>query len=300
MARARGLVSVRRFGTRHGVRYLFLLPAVMFYCTFVIYPFLQSIRFSFVKWDGASEVKEFVGLDNYARLLRDEMVGLTLSHNVQWVIIGTVVPIAIGLFLAVLMWGPTWGKAVLRTMYFMPAVLSSVIIGIIWSWIYNPIFGILNRGLEAIGLESLTRGWLGDIHTALYAVLVAAIWGRIGFCFVIFLAGLANVDLELLDAAKIDGANAWQRFWNVTVPQLSHVMTMIVAQSLIGGFNVFDIVFAMTAGGPANRTELIATYTFTRAFRQSEIGYGTALSMLMTIISLGASVAFLRIRERGE
>lgn len=299
MARS-GQMSPRRFWYKYGVKYLFLVPAAVLYIAFFIYPFIQSICFSLTSWDGAQPVKEFVGLANYGKLLKDGLVWLSLSHNVIWVIIGTVVPIAIGLFLAVLVWGPVRGKMVFRTIYFMPQVLSSVIIGIIWGWVYNPVFGILNRGLEAIGLGSLARGWLGDVHLALYAVLLAAIWGRIGFCFVIFLAGLQNVDMELLDAAQIDGANAWRRFWNVTLPQLSYVITLIMTTSLIGGFSVFDIVYAMTGGGPANRTELIATYTFEKAFGQSEIGYGAALSTLMTVISLLTAVIYLRARERGE
>jgi ABC-type sugar transport system permease subunit len=289
--------TLYKFWYKHGIKYLFILPAFVMFFVFFVYPFLQSVYFSLVKWDGAQPVKQFVGLANYVRMFEDEIVWLALSHNVIWVIVGTVVPIVIGLFLALLVWGPTRGKMAFRTIYFMPQVLAIVIIGIIWRWVYNPVFGILNRVLEGIGLESLTRGWLGDVDTALYAVLVAAIWGRIGFVFVIFLAGLQNVDMQLLDAAKIDGANAWQRLRHVTIPQLAYVMTLIIVTSLIGGFTVFDIVFVMTGGGPANRTELIATYTFEKAFAQSEVGYGTALSMLMTIIALGTAVIYLRLRE---
>jgi ABC-type sugar transport system permease subunit len=182
----------------------------------------------------------------------------------------------------------------------MPQVLSPVIIAIVWGWIYNPIFGILNRLLDAVGLDQLSRGWLGDPQTALYAVLAAAIWAEIGFVFVIFLAGLQNVSRDLLDAATIDGANAWQRFWHVTVPQLANVVTVVTALLLIGGFNVFDIVFVMTGGGPANATELIATYTYKEAFTQNRIGYGASLSLVMTAFSLIASVTFIWFRERRE
>ena len=291
-------VNRQKFWHKHGILYLFILPSLVLYLLFFIYPFIQSFYFSLVDWDGAQAVKKFIGLGNYARMLGDKLVWLSLSHNVIWIILGTVIPIAIGLFLAILIWGRTWGKGIFRTVYFIPQVLSTVVIGFIWGWIYNPVFGILNRILNAIGLGFLARGWLGDIHLALYAVLFAAIWARIGFCFVIFLAGLQNVDMELIDAAKIDGANGWQQFWNVTLPQLSYVMTLIVTTSLIGGFSVFDIVFAMTGGGPANQTELIATYTFTKAFKQSEVGYGAALSILVTFISLLTALFYLRTREK--
>jgi len=290
--------SLQKFWWTVGVRYLFLLPALLLYALFMLYPFVNSIYLSMTKWDGAFPVKEFIGLSNYSRLLQDKLLWLSLSHNLIWVVIGTVVPIFIGLFLAVLLWSQPKGMIVFRTAYFMPVVLANVIVGIIWHWIYNPIVGILNRGLEAIGLESWTRGWLGDVNLALYAVLVAAIWAYVGFVFVILLAGLQNVDLELLDAAKIDGANAWQQFWNVTIPQLAHVLTMVIALGLIGGFSVFDIVFVMTGGGPANSTELIATYTYQKAFAENEVGYGTALSLVMTVVSLVATLIFIRIRER--
>jgi ABC-type sugar transport system permease subunit len=135
---------------------------------------------------------------------------------------------------------------------------------------------------------------------ALYAVLAAAIWAEIGFVFVIFLAGLQNVSRDLLEAALIDGANAWQQFWNVTIPQLANVLTTVTVLLLIGGFSVFDIVFIMTGGGPANSTELIATYTYKQAFTQNQVGYAAALSLVLTAISLIASVIFIRVRERGE
>jgi ABC-type sugar transport system permease subunit len=182
----------------------------------------------------------------------------------------------------------------------MPQVLSTVVIGIVWNWIYNPIFGILNEGLDAVGLEGVSRGWLGDPDFALYAVLIAAIWATIGFTFVIFLAGLQNVSKDLLEAATIDGANAWQQFWNVTVPQMAGVINIVVAFLLIGGFNVFDIIFVMTGGGPANATEVIATYTYKEAFTQNNFGYASTLALVMTVISLIASVAFIRLRERQE
>jgi ABC-type sugar transport system permease subunit len=298
--RSKHWASIRKFWYRHGIKYVFLLPSLILFSVFFIYPFIQSIYLSLVKWDGVHPVKEFVGFGNYARILKDDIVRLALSHNVTWLILGTFIPIAVGLFLAILVWGRTIGKTAFRTVYFMPQVLATVVIGIIWNWIYNPIFGILNRVLETIGLGSLARGWLGDVHTALYAVLFAAIWARIGYVFVIFLAGLQNVDTQLLDAAKIDGANAWHRLWNVTLPQLSYVMTLIMVTSLIGAFSVFDIVWVMTQGGPANRTELIATYTFEKAFAQSEVGYGAALSMVMTIISLAVAVLYLYVRERED
>lgn len=298
VAVARASTSPGLFLRKYGAAYLFLVPAAVLYAIFGLYPFVGSIYLSLTSWDGAQPVQPFVGLANYVHLVQDPLVWLSLSHNLIWVVVGTVVPIAMGLLLAVLLAGRPRGMAVFRTIYFMPVVLSPVIIAVIWGWIYHPIFGILNRLLQAVGLGFLARGWLGDVNLALYAVLLAAIWGYFGFVFVIFLAGLQNIDVELLYAARIDGANAWQSFWNVTLPQLSHVVTMVTTLSLIGGFNVFDIVFVLTQGGPANSTELIATYIYRVAFSQNEVGYGAALSMVMTIIALAAALIFIAIRER--
>lgn len=280
--------------------WLFVLPSLVLYVVFIVYPFVVSIYYSMTDWDGAKPVKQFIGLANYQALLTDKLMWQALLHNLIWVIIGTIAPIVIGLLLGVLLWTGAKGRIVFRTVYFLPVVLAEVVVGIIWNWIYHPLFGALNQSLHMVGLGSLARGWLGDPSTALLALLMTAIWGYYGFCFVIIMAGLQNVDVDLVEAATIDGANGWQRFINVIVPQLSHVLTMITAYTLIGGFSVFGIVFVMTQGGPGTATQVIATYTYRMAFQQSEVGYGAALSMVMTVLCLIASYIFIRLRERQE
>jgi ABC-type sugar transport system permease subunit len=292
--------STRRWWIRHRAGIAFVLPALLLYAIFMIYPFLQSIYFSFTSWNGVRANKPWVGLANYREMIADPMLWLSLKHNLIWVIIGTIAPMVIGLLLAVLLWRRPPGFTIFRTIYFMPQVLSAVVIAIVWNWIYNPMFGNLNKLLDAVGLEDVSRGWLGDPAVALYAVLAAAIWAETGFVFVVFLAGLQNVSKDLLEAATIDGANGWQRFKDVTVPQLSNVINVVTALLLIGGFNVFDIVFVMTGGGPANATEVIATYTYKEAFTQNRVGYASTLSLVMTAISLVASVTFIKLRERRE
>lgn len=298
-------VQGRRRGLRNWLRkylpsYAFIAPALLLYVVFVIYPFLNTIYYSLTDWDGAQPLKQFIGIANYQRLLQDPLMWLSLKHNVIWIALGTVTPVAVGLVLATFVWSGVRGRIIFRTIYFMPVVLASVVVGMIWSWIYHPIFGPINVFLSAIGLESVARGWLGDLTWALYALLLAGLWAYFGFCFVILLAALQNVDMELHDAAKIDGANTWQRFFNVTVPQLSPVLTMLLAYTLIGGFNVFDIVYIMTKGGPANATEVLATYTYAMAFKQNQVGYGAALTMVITVLSLVASYLFITLRERNN
>lgn len=284
---------------KHGI--LFILPAFLLYSVFFIYPFLQSIQISFTSWNGVDPSREFIGLANYARVLQDPLMWKALGHNLIWVILGTVAPIAIGLLLAVLLSGKsTRGRTFFRTIYFMPVMLSPVVVGIIWGWVYNPIYGMLNKILEGVGLGEFSRGWLGDPNLALYMVLITAVWSYFGFCLVILMAGMQNVDTELYDAANIDGANSFRQFIHVTIPQLSSVLTMIIAYTMIGGLSVFDIVYVMTAGGPANSTELIATYTYKQSFQLNSVGYGATLSMVMTLLSLAASYLFMKLRERAE
>jgi ABC-type sugar transport system permease subunit len=271
--------------------YLFIAPAMLLYIYFVVYPFLISIYYSFLKWNGAAPA-EFIGLQNYQRLFSDELLGRALTNNLIWVVIGTISPIAISLLLGALLWRGVRGMAIFRTIYFLPVVLSEVVVAITWNWI--------NLVLQAIGLGSLARGWLGDPNTALLALLVTAIWSYFGFAFVVIMAGLQDVSMDIIEAALIDGANGWQRFVHVMLPELRHVITMITSITLIGGFSVFGIVFVMTRGGPGTSTQVIATYTYRAAFQENDIGYGATLSLVMTVITLVASYIFIRLRERGD
>ena len=173
-AAARPPSWTRRIG-RHWVQYrtayLFVLPAFLLYALFMIYPFVQSIHLSFTSWNGADPVKPRVGLANYQEIVHDEQLWRALKHNLIWVVVGTISPMVIGLFLAMLLWKRPFGFTAFRTSIFMPQVLSSVVIAFIWGWIYNPIFGLLNKIARPIGLDSVSRGWLGDPRIALYAVL---------------------------------------------------------------------------------------------------------------------------------
>ncbi|GAA5059869.1 ABC-type sugar transport system permease subunit [Thermocatellispora tengchongensis] len=288
----------RRPRRGHGISYAFLLPAGALYAVFILYPLAESVFLSLTSWDGAQPEKEFVGLANFERMLGDELFWRSLGHNVVWVVLGTAATMAVAMLLAMLVWSRPRGFTAFRTLYFMPQVLPAVIVGIVWSWIYNPAFGILNRALEAVGLESWARGWLGDPDLALYAVLAAAVWAQIGLAFVIFTAALQNVDTDLIDAARVDGANAWQRFRNVVVPQLANAITLVTVLLLTHGFQAFDHVWIMTKGGPDDSTQLIATYTYQKAFMENEVGYGATLSLVLTVISLIVSVAVVRVRER--
>jgi len=291
-------LRTRRYDPNRVGKY-FLLPALIVYAGFFIYPFVTSVYLSFTQWNGVSP-PVFTGLANYAHLVADGEMWHALKNNLIWVVLGTAVPVAIGLVLSTVLWTGVKGSIFFRTVYFLPLVVSPVVVGVIWGWIYNPLFGVLNRSLKMAGLSFLATGWLGNPNTALYAVLVTAIWGHLGFCVVVLFSALQKVDNELVDAATLDGASAVQRFWYVILPQISPVLTMVIVYTVIGGFNVFDVVYIMTQGGPANASEVIATYTYQKSFQENEVGYGAALSMVMTIIALLAAVVTLKLRSREE
>jgi raffinose/stachyose/melibiose transport system permease protein len=291
-----GVPAVRRQQARYAV--LFVAPALLIYLVFMIYPFLNTIYLSFTNWNGITPQKELVGLANYVRIASEDAALKAFVNNVIWVILGTIAPVVLGLFEALLVWSGVRGSLLFRTLFFLPFVLPLVVVGIVWQWIYHPLFGIVNKVLDGVGLEGLSRGWLADPHTALYAVLIAAIWGATGFCFLILHAALQNVDMSTVEAAMIDGANWFQRARSIIIPQIAPQITMVTAVTLIGGFAVFDIIYVMTGGGPGNASEVLATYTYKTAFQQNEAGYGSALAMLITVLSLVSAIAFVRLRER--
>jgi raffinose/stachyose/melibiose transport system permease protein len=288
--------TLRRQQLRYAI--LFIAPGLAVYLIFMVYPFLNTIYLSLTNWNGVDPDKDFIGLANYTRMLGDGVALKAFSNNVIWVIIGTIAPVAIGLFQALLVWTSGHGTLFFRTIFFLPFILPLVVVGLVWQWIYNPLFGIINTALDSVGLEGLSRGWLADPHTALYAVLIAAIWGASGFCFLILHASLQNVDMSTVEASMIDGANWFQRAWNIIIPQIAPQLTMVTTVTLIGGFSVFDLIFVMTGAGPGHASEVLATYTYKAAFQQNEAGYGSALAMLITALSLVSAVIFVRLRER--
>jgi len=300
LSQIRGLtkITVRRFWGKYGAGYLFVLPTVVLYLIFMVYPFCYTFYLSFTDWNGASPIKNFVGLANYARFFRDRLVWISLQHNLIWMTAGTVVPITLGLFLAMLLWGRPKGFLTFRTVYFLPQVLGAGILGVMWRLIYQPRRGVLFQIGQVLGIEAFRYSPIAYAHTALPAVMVAAIWASTGFFFVIMLAGLQNVDMDLMDAAQVDGADAWQRFRNVVIPQLSHVITLVTALALIGGIKEFGLIWAVTQGGPGNATEMIATHAYTEFSRHSDVGYASALTMLIAAIAFVFTMIFILVRER--
>lgn len=286
----------RKAQARLGV--LLVAPTMLMVTVFFLFPLVNSMYYAFVEFDGLNPSPPFVGLDNFAEMFSDPRVWAALQNNAIWIVIGTAAPLIIGLALALLMWSVRRGSAAYRVAFFLPYVLPQVAIGVVWSWIYDPIRGWLNRVLELVGLSQFQTGWLGNADTALYAVLATAIWATSGFVFIIFMSALRNVDTELVEASRLDGTNAFQRLWYIILPQIMPVFLMVTTITLIGGFGVFDIILVMTGGGPAGATDVLGTYAYSNAFELSRISYGTTLALLITVLAIPFTIALNRLQKR--
>ena len=266
------------------------VPFVLF-SMFVLFPFAQNLWYSFTDWNGIKD-PVFVGLENYATLFADPRVYLALLRNAVWVVVGTIVPLVLGFVIAVALWSrPGRISSTLLAIYFLPFVMPSIVVSILWSWIYNPVEGWANR---ILGTQI---SWLGEPQLALLSILVAGMWGAVGFVALIVSAGLTRVDVSLVEAAMMDGANAFQRMVHIILPELGTTMRTIATVLLVGGIGVFDIVYQMTAGGPGTSSEVLGVYNYRKAFLDFNPAYGAAISILLTGIALPIALYMNRTRK---
>jgi raffinose/stachyose/melibiose transport system permease protein len=286
---------------RAAIGYGFLIPSLILYVIFIIYPFFDMIWLSLHRSRGLVPQPEFVGLDNYVRLVNDGRFWAALQNNLIWSALTLAIPLLFGFLLAVVLArGNVVGMNLFRVLYFIPVTFSQVVIAIVFIWIFQPRWGAVNTVLEAVGLDELTRAWLGDPEAALYALIIAGVWGQIGLFMVIFLAGLQKIPVDLYDAAKVDGANPTQELRHVTLPGLRQEITFMVVLSMIISFKVFDIVQVLTRGGPFRQTEVIGFYIYELAFNQFNWGYASTVAVMLTLFIFIISSIVVVIRIRGD
>jgi raffinose/stachyose/melibiose transport system permease protein len=275
--------------------WVFLAPALVIYTVVVVYPMIYSSYLSLFRWDGISPTKVFVGLQNYVTLLtQNEVFWIALKNNAVWLVAALLLPTSIGLGFALLLNTKFRGSHVFRSIFYFPAVLSLAVVGLIWTWIYHPDLGLLNQALSASGLNALRRNWLSDPQIALYPVIIAATWNAVGLPMLLFLAGLQTVPEELLEAAKIDGAGPIRRFVHVTFPLLRETTLIVLAITAINALKAYDIVYAMTNGGPANRTQLLSTWMYFLTYNYNTVGQGTAIAVILFLITLIFAIPYIR------
>ncbi len=274
---------------RLGVFYL--APALLLILLIVVYPTARSFTAGFTEWDGLHP-PAWNGLENYRALFsEDELFGLALSNSLKLGLFSAAGSVAIGYTLAELLYTTGRSLGILyRTVYFIPVMLPLAAVGVMFKFIYNPTYGLLNRFLEAVGLSGLTHAWLGEADIALYSIIIVNIWKTFGLNVVLFFAGLQTIPYELYESARIDGASRWQEIRHISLPMLRPVIELALVVSLTFGLKTFDLVYVMTLGGPGRATTTIPIWIVENSFRYNAFGYASAIAVVFFLIGLGLVV----------
>lgn len=285
----------------------FLIPGVLAFLIIVIAPFAANIYISFTKWKGVG-TPLWVGPDNYQRAFHDKTFWASFQNNMQLVIAMTVIPTVIGLLLAVFLYdnithhfGPRVAS-IFRAGFYLPQIMPLVVAAIVWRWIYQPDWGILNWGLDHVGLDQFSHNWLGLRDTALKSIMGMMIWFQLGYPLVIFMSALQRVDPQYYEAASIDGASWIQKVTRITVPLIRPEIYVVILTTAIHSMKVFAPVYAMTRGGPGTATYVASYFSYKNFFERPNVGYGAAIATLLTIIIIGLSAIFIFVQtqERWE
>lgn len=277
---------------------LFVLPAFIIYMLVIVIPSFHSLYISFFDWNGVEKMT-FVGLDNYKNLiLRDSVFLTAIKNNVIWTILTMIFSVGIALLLATILNRQFTGRVIYRGIIYFPYTLSGIVVAIIWIWIYHHQLGLVNGILRSLGLEKITKAWLSDPDFAFYAVYLAGLWQGIGAPVILFLAGLQTVPSEVLESALIDGAGKVRTFLWITIPLLKETFIIVFATQIIGSFKVFDLITAMTGGGPAQRTQTLATWMYEQSFIFSNLGIGSAIAWILVIVLMIVIIPYVMFMGR--
>jgi raffinose/stachyose/melibiose transport system permease protein len=261
-------------------------PAALLYGFLYLYPAVSNLLYSTQRWDGVTK-PEFVGLHNFKYLIANDLTfHKIVGNNIRFSFIVVILQTLFSLLFAIFLVKNTKSNIFLRTVFFFPTILSSVSVGLIWTFLYNPNFGFINATLKSLGLNSLALNWLSDARFSLYSVAIAQIWFHTGQMVVIYLAGLQQIPQELYESAEVDGASRWHQFRYVTWPMALPTTAVVVAYTTIQTFRAFDLVYSMTQGGPMNSSDLIVTNIFNMAFGAYKFGYASAESVILIVFVL--------------
>jgi raffinose/stachyose/melibiose transport system permease protein len=280
--------------------YLYLLPGLIGFLIIVVIPAVMNAGISLLNWKGIG-VPKFIGLLNYQRLLNDEAFWSSLQHTAAFVVAMAVIPTALGIFIAAVLFdyvsarfGSGW-SSFFRAGLYLPQILPISAAGVLWGWILNPL-GALNAILNAVGLHGLALNWLGDPRLALGSVMGVMVWLQLGYTLVVFMAGLSRVDPSLYEAAEIDGANWMQRFWMVTIPMLRPELYVVFLTTTIAALKVFAPVFVLTTGGPGDATIVPSYFAYYHYFSTFRVGYGAAMTTVQMLMTIVIGMLFLRVQ----
>ncbi len=280
---------------------VFIVPTIVMYSLFFIYPMLSSVYYGFTDWNGLDDT-HFVGFDNFIKAFSDPLFINSIKNNMIFILFSVFIQVPLIIFFAILIGGVKRFQGLYKTTVFMPSLISTSIIGILWGFIYEPEVGLLNNFLNLFGIETIY--WLADPNWAMLAVLITNAWQWMGFFIILILAAILAIPKEMNEASEIDGTTGFQRAIYITVPLIKPIISVVVMLSIAGAMKVIDIVLVMTKGGPIGSTEVMASYMVSKAIRYSEYGYGTSLSIIIFAFALVLTaiyqLVFVRNQERIE
>lgn len=294
--------SRKRSNTGRGY-WKYLIPGSIGFVLVVLLPFAVNVYLSLTRFRGVG-TPEFIGLDNYIRLFGDPTFWTSFLNSVFFIVAMAVIPTAIGVLVAALLFdyiSPRFGariSSLMRAMFYLPQILPIAVAGVLWKWMYQPEFGILNGVLDSIGLSELRQNWLGDSSIAIFSVMNVLIWLQIGYTVVLFMAGLSRVDPALYEAAELDRANWWMRFRVITLNQLRPEIAVVLITTSVAALKVFAPIFILTRGGPGTSTMVPAYFSFYNFFTTNQVGYGAAIATVLAIVVTIAAVLLLLFQTR--
>ena len=280
--------------------WLLALPALAVFAFYITWPLIHTVVLSAYSWSALNPARTFEGLGNYIELARDPVLRTALINNGLWIVLSLAFQLPPAMLLAVGIGSALRRHRIVRTVYFSPLVIPAVAVGLIWTLFYDPNFGALNALLEALGLDSWTAGWLGDVRLATPCVIPVSCWRYTGFHMMILLAGLQAIPDDIYEAALIDGANTWRTFWAITLPLMKRVVLVDALLITVGSVKIFDLIWVMTGGGPNHASEVLATYMYRAAFSDDRMGYSAAIATVMLVLTLIATVIYLRLTRTEE
>lgn len=278
------------------IPWLFVLPGLILFSIYVLYPITRSFWISFYEWDGLG-VPEFIGWGNYIELFEDEVFWISVKNNILWLLLFLTAP-AIGLAIALFLNQKIRGIRAVKSLFFFPFVISQVVVGLMFSWFYAPDGGLLNVFLTALGADPAAP--LSEEGQATYAIIVAGMWPQIAYCMILYLTGLNAINADLIEAAQIDGAKGFSMLWYIIIPQLRPATFIAVVVTVIGSLRSFDTVAIMTLGGPYNSSSVLAFFMYEQAILNFRMGYGAAIAVVLFLIMAVYITYFLYRMIRDE
>jgi multiple sugar transport system permease protein len=289
---------LRRINKQAIAPWLFLLPGIVFFLVYVVMPIFQSFQISLLDWDGLGQ-KEFIGLDNYAELMDDEAFYTSLKNNIIWLAL-YLLAVPAGLFIALFLNQTVTGIRLYKSLFFFPFVISQVVVGLVFSWFYDPTFGLMNEILGVFGLGPIAV--LGDERFVTYGIIAAGLWPQTAYCMILYLTGLNAVDPEQIEAARLDGAKGLKMLWYVVIPQLRPATFIAFVVTIIGALRSFDLISIMTQGGPWGSSRVLSFYMYEKSLSEYgfRMGYGAAIAVVLFLIMMIFITFFLVKMYRDE